>query len=629
MGPIAGRMVWPFHEFSPDFGDDEVEAVARLGFNQVVINFDSWPPAAPQLFQMVDSEVWPGMGDPEILEWSRAWLTGQVERCRRFGVESYIFLFEPLVPFEPFSIYAPQSVRDEFRDQIEEECLGWRFPGSAQQTTAGYEFAAQWNSMGRPLCLSHPKVQAFYRSRMRELARMLPGLNGVMVLSGDGRMEFCDHHCPRCRREGTLTGRDYQTQGAIRLFTCLHEGAAEVRADFKVILDTGGMLPEQVAQIVDGVPHRMPLLIKDTGLDCDMAPLEPYPSFRKMVRIARERGIEWHAFAEFACAEEYGLIFGYPDPITSLTKLQNGYDAGARDIAIFWGLAPQAQTINDRVLARAMDDPGGNPRQILWDATEEVFGSSACAAWIEVWHRVRAASEMWIRRRGYHSLRLNFYAARFRLVCWPVDFTLTSPAGVPEYDWQWPMCFTRVLREANLPIMPDLLAFLDEAIEGAREALEAIPAGTVPARQVYRGHAEWDSRRYGQEALDAIVCVREFVASEYNTYRIAAVREVVEDRSRPVEERRRHALEMLPPLFQEEGATMARLLEPLRRQLEHVRVPRLPDPHSMRTQGNTEKMAYRYAFIPQLEAKIADMPAAVGRIEAWLDEKLVGESAGV
>ena len=619
------RMCWPFHEFAPDFGEDEVEAMSRLGFNQAAINCDSWPAAAPQLFQMVDSEIWPGMGDPEILDWSKKWLREKVDLCRKYGLDPYIILFEPLIPFEQYSVYAPQSVREDYRSQIEEECLGFRDPGSAEDTTEGYEFAADFNRLGRPLCISHPKVQAFYRTRTHALAEMLPGLKGVHIMTGDGRVEFCDQNCPRCRDDQLSTSLDYQSSGLITMLNCMWEGAAKARDDFEIVMDNHGLL-NRTKEIIEGVNFPLPMMIKDTGFDCDMAPTEPAPIFRRMARLCNDRNQTWYVLAELAQAEEYGLIFGYPDPITIVRKVQACKAAGAKNLATFWGVAPQAQTMNDRILSAVMQNPDEDEKTLLKAITTEVFGEEACDAWLNVWHCLRACSEMWMRRRGYHSLRQNFYAARFKHFAWPVTFSLTSPDGVPEFGWQWPMCFPKNFRDSNLMIMPDLIDHLDCAIEAAQEALAKIPHDCRPTRCVYEPHRDWDSRRYGSEALAAICCIREIVASEMHTYQIAHVRDLVEDRSLPKETRRQYTRDTLPALFQAEAETMERLIPPLKTQLAHLRVPDdRPDLKTLRTCGNTEKTPERWEFIPLLEQKIADIPDALIRAEAWLEDQLQSE----
>lgn len=615
------RMCWPLHEFTPDFGDDEVEAMAKLGFNQAVINFDSWAPAAPQLFQMVDSEVWSGMGDPEILEGCSWWLPEQVKRVRKYGIEPYIILFEPLVPFEPIVVYAPQSVRSEYKPFIEDECLGYRYGGTIEDTTEGWDFAINFNMKGRPLCISHPKVRAFYRSRMRELVKMLPDLKGVVVFSGDGRVEFCDSNCPRCRTKEKITGKEYQTRGLITLLNCLNEGAREIRNNFEIILDNGGMI-YRCLDILKGVNFPLSLRIRATGVDADIAPSEPAPAFRRIAQHCRENNVKHYAVAELASAEEYGLILGYPDPITTIRKVQSIYAEKVENITTFWGVAPQGQTMNDRILSAVMLNPLQDEKKILKEVTAEVFGESACDAWIRVWHCIRSATEVWNKRQGYHPLRHNFYAGRFRLICWPVTFTLTSPEGVPEYNWQWPICFHRPLREGTLSMMPELLDHLDCAIEFAEKALSVIPKGCKPVRQVYKPHNDWDSYRYGQEALNAIRCVREIVESEMHTYKIANVRDVVEDKTITAEKRRKYALDRLPVIFKEEGETIKRLIPPLKTQMAHLRLPRRPDLKSFRSVGNTEKSPDRWEFIPLLEKKIEDIPAAIERAKIWLEKKL-------
>lgn len=55
----------------------------------------------------------------------------------------------------------------------------------------------------RPLCISHPQVQAFYRELYAGLAREHPDLGGIFYFPGDAaEPECCDDTCSRCQATG-------------------------------------------------------------------------------------------------------------------------------------------------------------------------------------------------------------------------------------------------------------------------------------------------------------------------------------------------------------------------------------------------------------------------------------------
>jgi len=61
--------------------------------------------------------------------------------------------------------------------------------------------ATSWRG-NRPLCVSHPLVQEFYRDLYRRLPQEYPELEGIFYFPGDHQAELCDHTCPRCQATG-------------------------------------------------------------------------------------------------------------------------------------------------------------------------------------------------------------------------------------------------------------------------------------------------------------------------------------------------------------------------------------------------------------------------------------------
>jgi hypothetical protein len=78
----------------------------------------------------------------------------------------------------------------------------------------------------RPLCISHPQVQAFYRELFQGLARRYPRLKGIFFFPGDADPEVCDRTCPRC----AATGRG-PWGNLVDHVNRVHAAIREVRAD--------------------------------------------------------------------------------------------------------------------------------------------------------------------------------------------------------------------------------------------------------------------------------------------------------------------------------------------------------------------------------------------------------------
>lgn len=601
-------MCWPFHEFHPDFADAELAACAKIGFNQALINSDSWAPGTPQLHQYCNSEVWPGLGDPLVVEFSGQWIKEQTERCRRHGLEAYIYLIEPLVPFEQFSVYAPQCVRDEARAIIPEECLGVRQYGSVT---------------GRPLCISHPTVQAYYRTRSRELFRRFPLLKGAIVLSGDGRNEFCDTNCPRCAKRFKAAdefGR--QMESFALLLDQLHAGANEVRSGIEILIENHNM-KDRTFDLINQLSWPLGIMAKFSGEECYAAHLEPAPSFRSIHAALSKSGATVYAYHEFLAAEEYGLAAAFPDPFALVRQIRSLQAERVQNIGTFWGMSLSAETIKARMLRTLLAGNAAPEEELVREECVKLFGKNAASEWGRAFRAVSAATQIWMMRLGYHNLRQGFYGARFKIFTWPADFPFTFPASVPEGDWEWwwRICFDgsehhRLLREANLLQMPRLLEYLDAALAAMQSALEAIPEGTVPTDHIYEPNKGRDSRWYGEQAVAQVALARELAESEMNMYRLAVLR----DQAREGKVKLADAQHQAAAIIESEGACMRRIKKPLATVLAHHHPPQVPPGYIVRSRGNVEKTPDRWQFLPQVERKLEDIPQASERAARWLEK---------
>ncbi len=80
----------------------------------------------------------------------------------------------------------------------------------------------------RPLCVSHPTVQEFYRDLMKRLLTDYLEIEGILYFPGDNSAEICDHTCPRCKESGL------DSWGlTIRHVNELYVALTEIKPDFK------------------------------------------------------------------------------------------------------------------------------------------------------------------------------------------------------------------------------------------------------------------------------------------------------------------------------------------------------------------------------------------------------------
>jgi hypothetical protein len=608
--PFEKCLAWPFHEFHPDYGDAELAACVRMGFNQILICSDSWGPGTPQLHQFCESEIFPGLGDPKVVAFAGRWIQEQTERCQRHGLESFLYVIEPLVPFEQFSVYAPQSVRDEARPLIPTDCLGVRKYGSVT---------------GHPLCISHPTVQAYYRTRTRELFRRFPLLKGLVVLTGDGRNEFCDDHCPRCAaRFVTRDELSRQLESYALLLNQLHAGAEEARPGIEIFIENHN-LNERTFDLAEQLRWPLGIMAKFSGEECYAAHLEPAPSFRSIYSQLSRRGNLVYAYHEFLAGEEYGLAGAFPDPFAVIRQVRALQAEGVKNLATFWGMSLSAETVKAQALRKLLGGSTASEEQLVRDVCADCFGDTAAEAWVLAFRRVSAATQIWMTRLGYHNFRQGFYGARFRIFTWPGDFPLTYPEGVPKGDWEWwwRICFDgseyhRLLREANLVQMPRLLAYLDSALDAMRAAQESISFGTRPKDILFSPNQGRDSRWFGEQAIAQVALARELAESELNMYRLAKLRDEARDGKLTLPEGRTRLLAIL----QAEESCMRRVQAPLKTVLSHHRPAQLPKSLAVRTRGNVEKTPERWEFLSRVEQKLQDLPQARQRAVRWLEKTL-------
>ena len=184
---------------SSDFQPESVAYVRDSGYTAVLVNGGSG--IGPDMLtpeSLVVSTVIPDLM-PLTAQGSLREMRRRCQLLGEAGVKPWLCVWGVPGPDESADSFAAESNRFfDRRTKLEmtaklrrtPEIFGHRSP----QTLS-------WRG-NRPLCVSHPLVQEFYRDLYRRLPQEYPELEGIFYFPGDHQAELCDHTCPRCQATG-------------------------------------------------------------------------------------------------------------------------------------------------------------------------------------------------------------------------------------------------------------------------------------------------------------------------------------------------------------------------------------------------------------------------------------------
>jgi hypothetical protein len=386
--------------------------------------------------------------------------------------------------------------------------------------------ALSWRG-SRPLCASHPTVQAFYRDLMGRLLAGMPDLEGIFFFPGDNDPELCDEHCPRCRASGL------DPWGVmIRYVNELYAALQQARPGFKFYFTIWNQdKPESIRTIrrfLDGLhpgigicmtlsdnykqPRKSgPMVFNQPWVNF----AEPGGRFLETTAAAHEQGRPVMVLGEISQSEVWDPVcHNVPNPHKVLDLLRHSEKIpGAGALCDFWGhRGPFHSHANHAVMRAYYREPGAAPEVLLSRAAAEHYGVAGTLldAALDCWRRFDAAVDDWA---------LNIWGQRFsyaigRDAARGFLYRALIPANLRAFHGSWPMGMVR-----NSGIDPldmgryqeeDRQAFL--AVAGAFTALadRLAESGCLPGAAL--------ARREGVN----IELAGELLASEGRTFLAAA-----------------------------------------------------------------------------------------------------------
>jgi hypothetical protein len=246
----------------------------------------------------------------------------------------------------------------------------------------------------RPLCLSHPEVQGFYRELYRRLPEEYPGLKGGFFFPGDAsEPECCDDTCERCRAS-RLSAWDRLFGHVNDLYRSLQEarpgfpfyfavwnqpdsvqGRATIRR-FAEALEPGIGLAMSISD--NAVRQRK------SGRMVFNQPwsvfAEPGALFEWTVELARERQRPLMIMAEISQSEVWDPVcHNMPTPIKTLALLRRADSVkGGEALYDFWGnRSPFLPHANHAVMQEWLAEPQADDNTILMRAAARHYGVAA------------------------------------------------------------------------------------------------------------------------------------------------------------------------------------------------------------------------------------------------------------
>ncbi len=459
-----------------EFEEAYAAYLSRLGVNQYC-SVDDIFGYNGNLNNLVQSSVFP-FQNPPLPDYQR-----KVKKisalCKKYGIEYYFFLGEPVIPKDAADIekYPPEAI------------------GAAKLPWGGDE-----NGMMKTLCVNSPIVQEYYKEMMKKFVLEYGDIKGALFYNLDQNSWLCTPGlCPRCSKAVTDSPMDtctpWQTQA--KLVSLLIEVAHEARPDFKFNFwgdvhfsgnNTGWEGSSQPGSDVDK-------LLRDTkgydalttgwdGGDHDiMVPVpgtdEPCAAFRSTFASAKERGAL--AYVYFAYNRLESIPKSFPFPFHACDALKKFKGWGARNLVEVTGPTPAHNSINALTMKEFQCNPDQDPEKFLTALSVKQFGPEAGPLMYKAWEEVRAAMDVW---NGWRSNPLGGSHSYLSL---SVPGGLQPPAILPGItkaynpSWFW-LAETAELRSKPenqakpkefLANMQEMNVHLGKASEWAQQAVAA------------------------------------------------------------------------------------------------------------------------------------------------------------
>lgn len=199
-----------------DFQPEAVACVKEAGFTGVYVNGGSG--IGPDMLtpeSLVESSVIPDLM-PLTVQGNQRQMQRRCELLAEAGLRPWLCFWG--VPGPDDSTQGRAAASNRFFHRRSKLEMNAKLARDPELFGARHDGSLSWRGI-RPLCVSHPTVQAFYEELGQRLPETWPALEGVFYFPGDSGAEICHDCCPRC----AATGLD-QVQRMVRHINRLYNG---------------------------------------------------------------------------------------------------------------------------------------------------------------------------------------------------------------------------------------------------------------------------------------------------------------------------------------------------------------------------------------------------------------------
>ena len=376
---------WGMRE-SADFQSQSVACIQEAGFNGVLVNGGSG--IGPDMMtpeSLVHSDVIPDLM-PRTIKGNQREMNRRCELLTEVDIKPWICMWG--VPGADTSSGTAAAESNRLFSRLTRHEIQAKFdrtPDIFGQRGAG---GLSWRG-SRPLCISHPTVQAYYRDLIQQLIKTYC-LQGIFYFPGDHQPETCDDNCPRCK----ATGKD-SWQRMLEYVNMLYEAAIGVNPDFKMyftfwnVRDTDperARIKQMISQLHPGLGICMSL--SDVGYDERpggqmqfdqpwVIRAQPGELFVTTAKLAHEQQRPIMAMGEISQAELWDPVcHNMPNPQKVLQWLTHANQVPGIDaICDFWGhRRPYHSHANHRAMHAWLDDPTASHDVLLQRSIAAHYG---------------------------------------------------------------------------------------------------------------------------------------------------------------------------------------------------------------------------------------------------------------
>lgn len=374
-----------FNADGGEFTRQDAEYLSRLGVNQYASCDGSG--VMSHLHELVQSDIFP-FQKPPVAEYRRK-VKSIAARCKEYGIDFYLMLWEPIVP---------QLGADIAKYPV--EALG----------TVRRPWGGDKEGMDRTLCISSPIVQEHYRGLVKKFVHDFSDVKGFFFYNMDGATWLCTPSlCPRCAAAVKDSDHDLFNPWEVqsRLVSLLAEAAHEERPDFK--FNFWGAVHfhgEDVRKLLQHAAEYDALSTGWDGSDHDiMITLEnrrPCAEFLMTQTAAEARGVPVYAY--FAYNRLESVPQGFPFPFHVSASLKTFKEWGVENLIEVTGPTPEFNSINALTMREFQSNPGTDPEGFLSALSIRQFGTAAGELMFLSWKEIKIAMDTW---NGYSITPLS------------------------------------------------------------------------------------------------------------------------------------------------------------------------------------------------------------------------------